>query len=100
MIVAPGPVATGPARLGVTATRKIGGAVQRNRIKRLVREAFRLEPTLLPAGIDLVVVAKGGAPALALADVQAEWSGVRALLSRRAREVLTAPTRAPKPSGP
>ena len=56
----PTPVASGlPAtRLGVTVTRKVGKAVKRNRIKRLVREAFRREHHALPAGLDMVFVAK------------------------------------------
>lgn len=45
-------------RLGVTVTRKVGKAVKRNRIKRLVREAFRRERHALPAGLDMVWVAK------------------------------------------
>lgn len=43
-------------RLGVSASRRLGGAVVRNRWKRLVREAFRLAMHRLPNGIDLVVV--------------------------------------------
>ncbi|WP_291318486.1 ribonuclease P protein component [Desulfonatronospira sp.] len=45
-------------RLGITASRKIGPAVLRNRIKRLVREAFRLNQHLAPPGFDYVVVSK------------------------------------------
>ena len=48
-------------RLGITVSKKIGGAVQRNRVKRLVREAFRRHKLLFPPGIDLVFVAKRGA---------------------------------------
>jgi len=57
---APSAVRSGlPAtRLGVTVTRKVGKAVKRNRIKRLVREAFRREHHALPAGLDMVWVAK------------------------------------------
>ena len=44
----------GVARLGIAATRKMGGAVERNRAKRLVRELFRHHK---PAGpLDVVVV--------------------------------------------
>ncbi len=45
-------------RLGITASRKIGPAVLRNRIKRLVREAFRLNQDLVPRQMDYVVVSK------------------------------------------
>ena len=90
LIVGRGPVAAAPSRVGITVTKKIGTAVRRNRVKRLVREAFRLDPALLPDGVDLVVIAKDGAPGLGLADVQTEWAGVRKLLQRRASEVLTA----------
>lgn len=47
---------TGP-RLGIVASRKFGGAVQRNRAKRLIREMFRqLGPQGTPAAVDLVVI--------------------------------------------
>ncbi len=43
-------------RLGISASRRLGGAVVRNRWKRLLREAFRLTRSQLPEGIDLIVV--------------------------------------------
>jgi len=48
-------------RLGVSASRKLGGAVVRNRWKRLLREAFRLSRRQLPQGIDLIVIPRGDA---------------------------------------
>ena len=53
--------APGPTRVGVTTSRKLGGAVQRNHVKRLVREAFRRHRLLFPMGLDFVFIAKKSA---------------------------------------
>ena len=51
------------ARLGITISKRVSGAVGRNRFKRLIREAHRKLPPL-PAGVDLVVIARQRAHAL------------------------------------
>jgi ribonuclease P protein component len=43
-------------RLGLSVSRKVGKAHQRNRLRRLYREAFRLTRHEMPAGIDLVLI--------------------------------------------
>lgn len=46
-------------RVGASVARKVGCAVVRNRWKRLIREAFRLNRDKLPQGVDLVVIPRG-----------------------------------------
>ena len=86
LLLAPRPT-PGPCRLGVVTSKKVGGAVVRNRTKRLVREAFRTRPELFPQGIDLVVIAKQEPGALSLPAVCREIEAVASLLARKARDV-------------
>ena len=57
------------ARLALQTSRRVGNAVRRNRIRRLLREAFRLMQHDLPRGYDLVIVVRPHEP-LILADYQ------------------------------
>ncbi len=54
--------ADGRVRLGLSVSRRIGTAVVRNRWKRRLREAFRVVRASLPAGTDIVIVVRSGAP--------------------------------------
>ncbi len=75
----------GFARLGLAASRKVGGAVARNRAKRLLREAFRRNKPRL--AVDLVFVAKRELAEKTLAEVEREYrERLRRLLARRTAE--------------
>ena len=71
----------GVGRLGIAATRKLGGAVQRNRAKRLIREVFRRNK--IAAGFDVVVIPKRDLLDASLSTIEADY---RTLLERRFRQ--------------
>lgn len=70
-------------RLGVTVSSRVAHAVVRNRVKRWVREAFREVAEGLP-GVDLVVIARGGAPAAGLDGARRALAAARAALGPEA----------------
>ncbi len=57
-------------RVGITAGRSVGSAVQRNRAKRLLREAMRPMLSVLASGWDLVLVARSGMVNASLEDTR------------------------------
>ncbi|MEK6321419.1 MAG: ribonuclease P protein component [Acidobacteriota bacterium] len=68
------PKQEGTARIGITATRKIGNSVERNRARRLVREAFRKNKWLVPHGVDIVINVKRSLVEAAYSDFESEFT--------------------------
>jgi ribonuclease P protein component len=60
-------------RLGIVVSRKVGNAVVRNRVKRLVREAFRVTRHQFGDRVDVVVIARSFEQPPSLSGVAAEW---------------------------
>ena len=64
-----------PARVCVIAsTHAVGGAVRRNRAKRRLRELFRHQQQQVPAGCDLLLIARGAATSRPMAELSAQFS--------------------------
>jgi ribonuclease P protein component len=80
-------------RLGLSVSRKLGGAVDRNRIKRLLREAFAAEEATLARGYDLVIVARPDLKELAERD---GVEGIRAALAELVTRVGVRPGTEPE----
>ncbi len=57
-------------RLGISVSKKVGNSVIRHRIKRLVKESYRLHEKMFNSGLDIVVIARGGAADLGYKNVE------------------------------
>lgn len=64
------------ASLGVTVSKKVGTAVERNRVKRRIREWFRRNRGALPADAAVVVIARRGAAEIGAAETELELGGL------------------------
>ena len=73
----------GDNRLGITATKKIGGAVTRNRARRVILEAYRLLEPQAPGGLDIVIVARPEAASVKMQVVQGQLSRLFKKMSQR-----------------
>ena len=64
------PTGFGRSRLGITVSKKVGKSVQRNRVKRLIRESFRHLRPQIQIGYDVVVVGRSAATRLKCQEAQ------------------------------
>jgi ribonuclease P protein component len=80
------PTALSHGRLGIAATRKLGGAVERNRAKRLIREVFRRNKPAAP--VDVVIVPKRELLDASLTALESEF---RQILNRSLRRTGASP---------
>ena len=83
----------GTFRLGVTVGKRVGCAVMRNRVKRLVREHFRLRKALFRGSYDVNVIAKGGTSDLSPREIRGALEDiVRDMLRDCKHEAVSAGT--------
>jgi len=72
-------------RIGLTVSRKVGKAVVRNLVKRRLREIFRKNKARIPAGMDLIFIARREAATASFAVLTEEILNLGAALQRRVK---------------
>ena len=56
-------------RLGISVSKKVGNSVIRHRVKRLIKESYRLQEKMFNSGLDIVVVARGSASSISFKEM-------------------------------
>ena len=81
------PNGLGFRRLGVVVSKKVGGAVVRNKVKRRFRELFRRRRGLLPDSVDLVLIGRKGSDEQPFDSLAREFEQVARALNGKVKKV-------------
>jgi len=60
----------GKNRIGISVSKKVGNSIVRHRVKRLVRESYRLHESIFNSGLDMVIVARSGAAEVGYYEIE------------------------------
>ena len=74
------------SRLGLVVGRKFGNAPRRNRFKRIFREAYRLNKSLLGVGVDIIVIPRPGLTDISLRAVEDEFKKILSQINEQLRK--------------
>ena len=67
-------------RLGISVSKKVGNSVVRHRVKRLIKESYRLNEEMFNSGLDIVVIARDNAKVACFSEMQSALLHVSGLL--------------------